>query len=64
VNGFKAHCEAENRLVHLEINQQEMSEYTRRFLDNGAGDGEPLQLVVNDLDYDLGKEKPGLFLVR
>jgi hypothetical protein len=42
-----------------------MSRYTRHFMENGAAEGEPLEFLVNDLDYDEEEKKaPGLFLVQ
>jgi hypothetical protein len=64
VDVLRAHFRAEDRLLHRKMNTQEISEYTRYFMDNGAAEGEPLEFVIRDLDYDLGKEKPGPFLVQ
>jgi hypothetical protein len=65
VDVLKAHFAAEDRLLHKKMNQREMSMYTRAFMDNGVGDGDPLEFVVRDLDYEPeDPKKPGLFLVQ
>jgi hypothetical protein len=64
VDVIRAHFEAEDRLVRLKMNRrEEMSEYTRHFMDNGVAEGEPLGFVIRDLAYGLEKKKPGLFLI-
>jgi hypothetical protein len=63
VQVIRAHYKAEHDLIRRKVNSQEMSEFTRAFMDCGAAEAEqPLEFVIYDADNK--EEKPGPTLVK
>jgi hypothetical protein len=54
---LRAHVKADSDLSYRKLDNVELSEFTRFFMDNGAAEGVPPEVIIGDLDYRKASEK-------